>query len=85
MIFLICSSFLVILILLSGVELVNLLLFFAPVLIGFFYAESKQRFRQNITKEIFMPPVLLFQKILPFLARNFSICNSCIRKVHNWL
>jgi hypothetical protein len=50
MIFLICSSFLVILILLSGVELVNLLLFFAPVLIGFFYAESKQRFRQNITK-----------------------------------
>jgi hypothetical protein len=48
------------------VDLTNLLLFFAPVLIGLFYAESKQRFRQNISNTN-------INNSGPFLSKDFNI------------
>ena len=79
MIFLSCSSFLVILILLSGVELINLLLLVAPVLIGFSYAESKQRSRQNITKAN-------IHASSHFLSKDFSIFSKKLFNLYfrNW-
>lgn len=49
-----------------AVDLTNLLLFFAPVLIGLFYVESRQRFRQKILKtDIHVSS--------PFLPKDFNI------------
>ena len=48
------------------VNLTNLLLFIAPVLTGLFFAESKQRFRQNISN-------ININNSVPFLSKDFNI------------